>query len=87
MLVRTPQNLADWQDIITAVLTHDTRSKRAVMFRTRKMRIESQEPVSWTRDGENGGSHYVVELENLRESLPVLVPQSESEAVVRIARG
>ena len=55
MLVHTPKNLLEWQEAITAVLTHDENSKVVVRFKTKHMLIRSEEPVAWTRDGENGG--------------------------------
>lgn len=85
MLVRTPLNLMDWQDIITAVLTKDTKSKRVVTFKTRKMRIESEEPVAWTRDGENGGESTCVEVENLPQKIDVLVEAAARVSTVKVA--
>lgn len=79
LLVHTPQNLIEWQEAITAVLLKDTGSKRIEMFKTRKLRFLSEEPVAWTRDGENGGEHTCVEVENLQEELKILV-STEPEA-------
>ena len=77
-LVQTPQTLMDWQEIITAILMHDSSSKRVVRFRTRRMVIESREPVAWTRDGENGGTHTRVEVENLPGALPIVICQEDT---------
>lgn len=69
MLVRTPQNLADWPEVITALLTKDETSKNVVRFKTNRLRITSEKPVAWTRDGENGGEHTQVRLENITEAI------------------
>lgn len=74
MLVRTPQSLADWQEIITAVIMRDTSSDRIVMFKSRKLEIHTEKPVAWTLDGENGGEHTEVVVENLPHMLDILVP-------------
>ncbi len=74
MLVRTPQSLADWQEIITAVIMKDTSSDRIVMFKSRKLEICAEKPVAWTLDGENGGEHREVTVENLPHMLEILVP-------------
>lgn len=74
MLVRTPQTLADWQEIITAVIMKDTASKHIVMFKSRKIVIRSEKPVAWTLDGENGGEHTEVNVENLPHELEIMVP-------------
>ena len=87
LLVHTPQNLIEWQETITAVLTKDTQSRRIEMFKTRKMRILSEEPMAWTRDGENGGEHTCVEVENLQERLDILVeeePEASQGSIVQI---
>ena len=36
----------------------------------------SEDPISWTRDGEFGGEHNYVELTNIRQKLKIIVPQS-----------
>ncbi len=69
MLVRTPQNLADWPEVITAILMKDEASKNVVRFKTKHLRITSEIPVAWTRDGENGGEHTQAELVNLPEAI------------------
>ncbi len=74
MLVHTPQSLADWQEIITAVIMRDTASERIVMFKSRKLEISADNPVAWTLDGENGGEHTEVIVENLPHTLDILVP-------------
>jgi diacylglycerol kinase family enzyme len=73
LLVHTPQNLIEWQEAIGAVLLKDENSERIEKFKTRRMRITSEEPVAWTRDGEDGGSHTCVEVENLQEEIEFLV--------------
>ena len=72
-LVRNPQNLIDWQEIITAVLTREESSGKVVRFKTNRLRILSNEPIAWTRDGENGGAHTEVELVNLQQVLNIIV--------------
>lgn len=74
MLVRTPQSLVDWQEIITAVIMKDTSSDRIVMFKSRRLEISTEKPVAWTLDGENGGEHTEVVVENLPHTLDILVP-------------
>ena len=67
--------------MITAVLMKDDTSNHVVRFKTRRLVISSEEPVAWTRDGENGGEHTVVELENLQQVLEIMT-ESASEPVL-----
>ena len=84
-MVRTPQNIIDWQEIIAAVLMSDESNSRVVRFKTRKLRIVSEEPVAWTRDGENGGEHTEVVLENLHQVLEIMT-ESSAEPVLHGAQ-
>lgn len=77
MLVRTPQNLIDWQEVITAVLTRDETSQNVVRFKAHRLTISSDEPVAWTRDGENGGEHTFVEMTNMQQVLEIMTEKEE----------
>lgn len=81
MLVRAPQDLLDWQKIIGALLTNDESSQSVIRFKTRKLVITSDEPVAWTRDGENGGEHHRVELENMKQVLEIMTSTQASLAL------
>jgi diacylglycerol kinase family enzyme len=81
MLVRTPQNLTDWPEVLAAILTADENSKNVIRFKTHHLVITSQEPVAWTRDGENGGEHTCVELTNLAEAVEIMTPLAAAEEV------
>ena len=63
------------------VLTHDENSKVVVRFKTKHMLIRSEEPVAWTRDGENGGEHTQVELTNLQQVLEIMTEAGDEPAV------
>lgn len=85
MLVRTPQNIVDWQEVIGALIMQDERSKHVVRFKTKRLTFTSDEPVAWTQDGENGGTHTFVEMENLPQALevmtgPAVQPVTDTEA-------
>ena len=74
MLVHTPKNLIEWQEAISAVLFPDQKSEVVQRFKTKHMVITSETPVAWTRDGENGGEHTRVELDNMRQVLEIMTP-------------
>lgn len=85
MLVRTPQNIVDWLEVIGALIMQDERSKHVVRFKTKRLTFTSDEPVAWTQDGENGGTHTFVEMENLPQALevmtgPAVQPATDTEA-------
>ena len=74
MLVHTPKNLIEWQETISAVLFPDQKSEVVQRFKTKHMVITSETPVAWTRDGENGGEHTRVELDNMCQVLEIMTP-------------
>jgi diacylglycerol kinase family enzyme len=47
-------------------------------FRTSKVEITSAEPLPWTLDGEYGGTHTKVVIENICRGIDIRVEQKES---------
>ncbi|MCD7735920.1 MAG: diacylglycerol kinase family lipid kinase [Lachnospiraceae bacterium] len=72
MLVRTPVDLFDWQKTIGALLVNDENNENIIRFKTHHLTVRSEEPVAWTRDGEDGGEHLCVELENMPRVLGIM---------------
>ena len=73
LLVHTPANLMEWQEIITTVLLQNKSSRLVERFKSHSLKIRSKEPVAWTRDGENGGEWTEVQVENLHQKLSIMV--------------
>ncbi len=72
MLVRTPTNLQDWQKTISALLMNEASNDNVIRFKTHRLIVRSEEPLAWTRDGEDGGEHTCVELENMPRVLTIM---------------
>jgi YegS/Rv2252/BmrU family lipid kinase len=77
MLVRTPRTLLDWQEVISGLLMQGAGNSIVVRFKTSHLTFSCEEPVSWTRDGENGGEHTVVELTDLQEEIEIMAQWEE----------
>lgn len=73
MLVRDPQKPGDWPDVIASLLRQNKASNTVVKFRTRKLTIYSKKPVAWTRDGEKGGLHTKVVMQNLPGAVEIMI--------------
>ena len=73
-LIRMPQNPIELSSIIAALLNRDLVSDMMYCFKTAALRIETETPLKWTRDGEYGGMHTLVEIENCRRSILIKVP-------------
>ncbi len=79
LLIRKPDNLADLGNIVSGILSQNYNERDVVLLQTRKIRFTFDEPVSFTLDGENGGSHLVAEAENHQAALRLIIPREEKE--------
>lgn len=73
LLVRAPGSLIDLNLIPPAILDRRIKSDCVISFKCSKIMIESDEPISWTLDGEFGGCVDRAEIVNVREGLNVAV--------------
>ena len=68
-LITTPKNPMDMQEIISGLMSGKDNSDLIYTFKTSRIRIQSDEAVAWTLDGEYGGDHKEVEIRNLHRAL------------------
>ena len=68
-LIATPKNPLQLQEIITALVMAEDNTDLIYSFKTKKLTIESDEEVPWTLDGEFGGDHSYVDIENRHKAL------------------
>lgn len=73
LLVKTPQDILDLNDILTAVLSNNFSGSNVMFLRSREVRIMFEEPVAWTRDGEDGGLHRDVMITNCHPGVEIIV--------------
>lgn len=72
LLIRRPQNAADWQGLITALLQQDLKFKLFDSFTASSLRISSDQMLPWTLDGEYGGPRKTVEIQNKRQAIQII---------------
>lgn len=82
--IKRPKNPLELQEILTALLTEELHSDYMYSFRTRRLTIESEEMVPWTLDGEFGGEHCNVLIENNQQAVEIIInsadlPKKEEE--------
>lgn len=69
-LIVHPKNPLQLQEIMTALVMAEDNTDMIYSFKTRKLTIETDgEEVPWTLDGEFGGEHSYVEIENCHKAL------------------
>jgi len=73
ILIRNPKSMLDINGIISDILAKNYQGEKFTLFHSQKVRFIFDEPVAWTRDGESGGRHKEVCLENLHTAIKILV--------------
>lgn len=68
-LIVHPKNPLQLQEIMTALVMAEDNTDMIYSFKTRQLTIETDEEVPWTLDGEFGGNHSYVEIENRHKAL------------------
>ena len=74
-LIHKPKNPIELQEIIAALLIEQVDTKHMYPFRSGHIEFESVEEIPWTLDGEYGGSHDEVVIDNLKQQLEIMVPK------------
>ena len=74
-LVRKPKSLIDLPNLVGAILDSKILSSNDLInIKLRNITFESDTPVAWTRDGEYGGEHTKVVINNLPRAVTIKVP-------------
>ena len=82
LLVRRPKNILELNEIITALLGGaDTSSIES--FKTSYLKITSETQISWTLDGEFGGEHREVEIQNMNHAVNIILKKDEKVPLIQ----
>ncbi len=76
-LIVHPKNPLQLQEIMTALVMAEDNTDMIYSFKTRQLTIETGEEVPWTLDGEFGGNHSYVEIENRHKALNLYLQSSK----------
>lgn len=76
-LIAHPKNPLQLQEIITALVMAEDNTDLIYSFKTKKLTIESDEEVPWTLDGEFGGDHSCVDIENRHKALKLYLKSTK----------
>jgi len=74
LLIRKPANVFDLPPLINNFLLGKIDRTRVHVLKTRKLRLTCDQPISWTLDGEYGGTCTAADIENLPCALQVVAP-------------
>lgn len=71
LLIETPKTPLELSSIVSSLLLKDDKCELVHKFKANSLTVESEEPVDWVLDGEFGGSHSQVQLENLCQQVKI----------------
>ena len=72
-LIKRPRNPMELNNIMVSLLNRDIDTNAMYCFRTSRLEITSTEPLPWTLDGEYGGTHTKVVIENICRGMDIRV--------------
>ena len=78
-LIRKPTNPIELQKIMTALLSGEDNTELVDSFKTDKIVIVSDEKIPWTLDGDFGGEHQEISIENKKQALKILLDPRKHE--------
>lgn len=73
LLVKTPRDLIELGNIVSAALSADFSGHRLSFFKSRGLTVRFDQPVAWTRDGEDGGEHREVAIRTCHPGVEIVI--------------
>ncbi|NLT63841.1 MAG: YegS/Rv2252/BmrU family lipid kinase [Clostridiales bacterium] len=73
VLVRNPTNVIEMNKIASTILLQNFSGSQVMMVQSKHVKFTFDKPVKWTRDGEAGGAHQEVVLENMHSAISFLI--------------
>ena len=73
LLIRKPKTLDDLNQILTEILLMNFSNENVFFLKSSKIRLVFSSPTSFTRDGEDGGSHREVSITNCHPGVEIIV--------------
>ena len=74
-LIKRPNSLIELNKTLAALVSDKIDAECMYSFKTAFLKIESDQEVAWTLDGEFGGKHKNVELTNKQEAVDIIVQE------------
>lgn len=73
MLIRNPKNPIELRNIIYGLTTQKYDGEYVSLFHASAISIDTQESLPWTIDGEYGGTHDTVNIQNLHKAIDFII--------------
>ncbi len=73
LLIKKPKNINDLGRIVRGVLAQKYDVEEILLFHSAQVSFQFDQPVPWTRDGEDGGEHQQVYIENRASAISLIL--------------
>lgn len=77
-LIKPPKSPLELQKTLSALLGADMNMEYMYCFKTSHLEITCRDEVAWTLDGEFGGRHKRVVIDNNKRAVELIVPQKKT---------
>ena len=74
-LIKRPKNPLELNEIVTSLLTRVDNTDLIYSFKTSEIHFFTEKEVSWTLDGEYGGSHSEIVIQNWHQAVQIMVKE------------
>lgn len=75
LLIRNPENLSQFNNIVSSILKKDLSNPSIEFFRTEKLSVDAPRNIPWTLDGEQGfPQHNKFVIQNVHSAISFYVP-------------
>lgn len=78
-LFKTPKNPIELNELLGAVMMRQINPDRMYSFKSGEVHFESVEAIPWTLDGEYGGTHEEVVIQNKNKALQIMIQEEVVE--------
>lgn len=73
-LIKKPKNPAELNAILSALVLEDIDTRHMYCFKTNHIEVEAKQEIAWTLDGEFGGKHKNVTIDNCEKAINIMIP-------------
>ena len=74
LFVRKPENIIEIEQVSNGLLTGNLNSSGIISVKSRRFEFKATKEAAWTLDGENGGSHSSIVVEDAERCITMLLP-------------
>ena len=74
LFIRRPDNFAEMSNAIDLLISGNMNAENIISLKSSRFSFRTDTPTSWTLDGEDGGIHTNVDIEDRKQALTILLP-------------